>query len=120
MFPAAAAGRGKVAAKVAWLASNPDLFDAYSIGLILLATGVPYMRSGDRMRRLKACLTADVDAEGLQQWRDRLPEVAQKDFALLDAQKGAGWELVCGLVAPRERRTSVEAALRHRFCREKR
>ncbi len=112
-FPAQAVGRGLLPVKLAWLAATPDLFDAYSCGLVLLQSAVPYMRAGDRMRRLKAALTSgdgDLDA-----WRARLPSIAAPDFAFLDEDGGAGWEVLRGLIAPRERRMSVAKALRHRF-----
>jgi hypothetical protein len=115
-FPAQAVGRGVLPVKLAWMAASPDLFDAYSCGLVLLQAAVPYMRGGDRMRRLKAALTSgdgDLDA-----WRARLPDIAAPDFAFLDADKGAGWEVLCGLIAPREKRMSVGKALRHRFFAE--
>ncbi len=112
-FPAAAAGRGALPVKLAWLAANPDLFDAYSCGLVLLQAGVPYCRAGDRMRRLKAFLTSGQGS--LDEWRRRQPSIAEPDFGLLDADDGAGWEVMRGLLAPRESRMSIAKALKHRF-----
>jgi len=116
-FPAQAVGRGVLPAQLGWRLAEPDKFDAFSCGMVLLSAGVPYMRAGDRMRRVKAALAGGELS--LQDWRDRLPGIAQADFGLLDADDGAGWELLCGLLeAEPAQRWGVPRALKHRFAQE--
>jgi hypothetical protein len=116
-FPAQAVGRGVLAATLGWRLAEPDRFDAFSCGMVLLCAGVPYMRAGDRMKRVQAALAGGELS--LQAWRDRLPGVAQPDFGLLDADGGAGWELLCGLLqAEPKERWGLPKALRHRFAQE--
>ena len=116
-FPEQAVGRGVLPALLGWKLAEPDKFDAFSCGMVLLSAGVPYMRAGDRMRRVKAALAGGELT--LQEWRDRLPGIAQADFGLLDADDGAGWELLCGLLeAAPAQRWGVPKALRHRFVQE--
>ena len=109
--PAAAA----LAAPFIWAAGAPHLFDAYSVGIVLLQAAVPQLRP-DRVAR---SITADVAAcGGLTAWR--AARGARYDFSALDARSGAGWDLASLLLAPRSGpfnggRMSAEAALGHRF-----
>ena len=109
--------KGKALVKLAWLRDQPDLFDSFSIGMVLLQTAVPFMRAGDRMRKLKTLMSSEE--YDLTTWRERLPDIAQADFALLDEDDGAGWELLCKLIAPREQRLAAKEALKHRFVKKK-
>lgn len=112
--PAAAAA----AAPLVWAFGAPHLFDAYSAGAVLLQMAVPQLRPAATQRSFSADLAAcdgDLDA-----WRRARGE--RYDFSMLDADGGAGWDLVRRLTARRSGpfgrgRMSVGAALGHRFLR---
>jgi len=89
-----------------------------SAGLVILLTAVPQLGFGpsDRLRQLKARL--EGGSGGLAEWREGLPESVQRDFAILDADGGAGWDLVQRLAAAEPRgRPTCEAARAHRFLK---
>jgi len=96
---------------VLWRMENPDRFDMYSCGVTLLQMAFPALRSDNAIiafnRRLEA-LNWD-----LRRWR--LEEEGKKGFAegfeLLDLDDGAGWELLCSLMAykPTDRLTAAGA-----------
>jgi hypothetical protein len=80
---------------------------------------VPQLRSPVGLRSFNADLAGceyDLDL-----WRRSTPRGRQCNFALLDRNGGAGWELACKLVCPRDDfnrgRLSAAAALRHRYFR---
>jgi len=102
--------------KLSKVAKNkPDLFDAFSCGMTILQVSVPSFRKRGGMTAVRRDLKKfDYDCEA---WRASLPERRQGEFAILDANSGAGWKVVCGLVAPRDNRMSVSKALSSPFCK---
>lgn len=100
---------------VGWAQSKPDLFDAFSCGMVILQASCPSLRKGKAMGGVKRDLS--VYAFDAQAWRDSLPERRQRDFELLDADDGKGWDLVCGMLSQRKKRTSVSSAIGHPFLR---
>ena len=107
---------GLVPVRLAWLKYTPDVFDSWSVGMVLLQCAVPYARQADKLKKLKQVLVAGGDLQG---WRDSLPDVAAADFSLLDANAGAGWDLLCKLMAvPTGKRISATSALNHRFVKK--
>jgi len=108
---------GLLPVKLAWLKYNPDTFDSWSIGMVLLQTAVPYCRQLDKLKRMKSML--ESGKADLQEWRDSLPDVASADFSLLDANNAAGWDLLCKLLTvAKEKRITATAALSHRFVKK--
>ena len=100
---------------MAFAKEKPDLFDAFSCGIIILQVSCPSMRKKGGMNGVRRELkTWAYDCEA---WRASLPERRQSDFAILDANNQAGWKLVCGLVAPKGKRITVSKALGSPFCR---
>jgi len=98
-----------------WNKNKPDLFDAFSVGMVILQVSVPAFRKKNGMKGVRGELkTWAYDCEA---WRASLPERRQSDFSILDENNGAGWKLVCGLVANRSQRISVSKALSSPFCR---
>ena len=99
-----------------WQLNSPDRFDTYAVGLILLQMALPALRPDRGLTALRKAL--EKGEQPLEAWRDafeKRPEQAEA-FELLDADAGAGWELVRRLVRnPPSRRLSAARALRHRF-----
>jgi serine/threonine protein kinase len=97
-----------------WAVARPDLFDAYSCGVILLQLGLPALRRrtavGPDGTFKRDVIDADYD---LRRWRAGCnPTVF--DFAILDCEGALGWDLCCRLIT-RERsgRLGCDAALLH-------
>eukprot|EP00802_Teleaulax_amphioxeia_P009962 Tamp_09987.p1 GENE.Tamp_09987~~Tamp_09987.p1 ORF type:complete len:556 (-),score=45.57 Tamp_09987:430-2034(-) len=102
-----------LAAPFLWQTQCPDLFDSYTAGMTLLQMGVPQLRGLGGTKLVNSQLKSlDNDVEA---WRERFGN--SLDFSLLDRQNGAGWDLVCKLLAPKRKRISASAALAHRFFR---
>ena len=102
-----------VAAPVLWQTQSPDLFDSYTVGMTLLQMGLPGLRGIGGTKNVNSQLKSlGNDAEA---WRAQYGR--SYDFSLLDRQNGAGWDLICKLLAPKTSRMSVSAALGHRFFR---
>ncbi|BBM98878.1 hypothetical protein MPTK1_1g16910 [Marchantia polymorpha subsp. ruderalis] len=107
-----------------WALNTPDRFDLYSAGLIMLQMAFQPLRQDINLstfnRELKRA------GYNLDEWR-RKCRYDEEDFDLLDADGGAGWELVKAMLQPRHdkmhaiwpslgsSRPSAEAALKHRF-----
>jgi len=100
-----------------WFLGRPDLYDAYSCGIILLQLCIPALRrrnttspAGTFQRSLAA---SDYD---LRLWRAELTNSVY-DFSVLDAGGGLAWDLACRLVRPRDAlqrgRSSCAQALLH-------
>ena len=103
-----------------WTVFQPQLFDSYSAGLVLLQLGCPQLRgkrvlepSGSFQRRLQ-----DENYD-LRKVRKDLAGNLGWDFSALDRNGGAGFDLACRLVAARgiTRRGRLDAtqALLHPF-----
>lgn len=102
-------------APFAWLYGRPDLFDAYTIGVLLMQMAVPTLRTTANFRLFNAEL-AQFNYD-LDNWRTtRGPKY---DFSLLDRNQKAGWDLARQLICRRNKfnrgRLTVNGALRHRF-----
>jgi len=103
-----------------WTVFQPQLFDSYSAGLVLLQLGCPQLRgkrvlepSGSFQRRLQ-----DENYD-LRKVRKDLVDNLGWDFSALDRNGGAGFDLACRLIASRgvTRRGRLDAtqALLHPF-----
>jgi serine/threonine protein kinase len=102
-------------APLAWQYGRPDLFDAYSVGVLLVQLAVPQLRSQANIRQFNAQLrTFDQDLDAWRRYNGQ-----RMDFTQLDRQGGAGWDLARRLLAPRDKlnrgRLSCSGALRHRY-----
>ena len=107
--------KGAIPVAIAWARYSPDKFDAFSAGMVLLQVGVPAARATNKLQRVKSLLCA---GRNVQEWRDAQPESVQADFELLDADGGAGWKLVCGLLESEpKKRMGLQAALGSKFAR---
>ena len=106
-------------APLIWAAFLPDLFDAFSAGLVFLQMCVPQLRgrkvmdpNGAFRRKLEE---ANYD---LRKWR-KVVEPQGWDFSALDVGGGLGWDLACRLVCKRNvlqrGRLGCAAALLHPF-----
>ena len=99
-----------------WEAHKPDRFDSWSAGCTMLQLAVIGLRTDAGLERFLADYASvgyDVDAfRG-----EKMGEYGGfADFAALDANGGAGWDLCQRLMeAERDARVSCEAALSHAF-----
>jgi hypothetical protein len=79
--------------------------------------GIPQLRTPAAQRTFNT----DLEKCGydLDLWRRTSPKADKCDFELMDRSKGAGWDLACKLVRPRDRfnrgRLSAAQAMRHRY-----
>eukprot|EP00850_Spirogloea_muscicola_P005024 SM000022S07238 [mRNA] locus=s22:737613:742418:+ [translate_table: standard] len=103
---------------VLWQMNIPDRFDVYSAGLILLQMVFPSLRSDSALiqfnRQFKRC-NYDLAA-----WREACEKRAGADmqhgFELLEADGGAGWDLLQSMMRFKGRqRVSAGLALAHPF-----
>lgn len=109
---------------------NPDRFDLYAAGLILMQMSVPSLRKPEKLWRFRCDLKKN--GHNLEAWRvtSGLPE---STFHILDADGGAGWLLASALLRPQVsrrgrvlshltagrqgERPSASLALSHKFFR---
>ena len=95
-----------------WAAYRPDLFDTYSIGLIMLQCCVPALRRRNAMGPngtfQRSLAVAEYD---FRRWRS-MNSSSIYDLSALDYGGGLAFDLVCGLVRPRNaaRRGRLSAA----------
>lgn len=99
----------------AWIYGRPDLFDSYSVGVLLMQMAVPQLRSSNNIRQFNNDMRQfDYDLETWRQYRG-----SRYDFTQLDRNNEAGWDLAKKLLRPRNNinrgRLSVSQALRHRY-----
>ncbi|GMH32543.1 hypothetical protein BSKO_00377 [Bryopsis sp. KO-2023] len=103
---------------VLWQLEQPDRFDMYSVGIILMQMAFPNLRSDNNLiafnRKLES-LDYDLDA-----WRSEVEKKGSKDikegFQIMDMEQGAGWDFVKKLVCyDPKRRLSASQAVRHRL-----
>jgi len=101
-----------------WQLNLPDRFDMYAAGLVLLQMALPSLRTDNSLVAMRRAW--DKGDHDLEAWRDVYERRGlagnAEGWALLDADDGAGWELVrrlCRIPAPL--RLSAAAAARHRF-----
>ncbi|KAK9125798.1 hypothetical protein Scep_014644 [Stephania cephalantha] len=100
---------------IIWQLNCPDLFDMYSVGIILLQLAIPTMRSSAGLKNFNYEIkTVGYD---LKKWREVTR--SRPDFQVLDLDSGRGWDLACKLVSERgslrRGRLSAAAALRHPY-----
>ena len=105
-----------------WRRHAPQLFDMYSLGIILLQISVPTFRTDAGLRRFaQGFERCEYD---LAKWREQYGrKLRASDTAVLDAEDGAGWELLGDLLRPRDldspgagaQRPEAANALKHRF-----
>jgi hypothetical protein len=101
-----------------WQLNLPDRFDVYAAGLILLQMAMPPLRGDGTFIAFRRAL--DANGHDIDAWRETYERRAHRDapdgWAVLDADSGAGWDLVRKLVrVPAAARLSASAALRHPF-----
>ncbi|KAK9816689.1 hypothetical protein WJX72_003731 [[Myrmecia] bisecta] len=103
---------------ILWRLNNPDRFDMYSTGVMLMQMLFPALRSDNNLiafnRKLES-FDYDLDA-----WRAFQEKRGAKDFlesfAMVDLDDGAAWDLLRQLVVyVPKKRLSARAALRHRW-----
>ena len=109
-----------VLAPLLWTVAQPQLFDSYSIGLILLQICVPQLRGKNVMQPNGAFQLRLRDAGyDLRAWRADVEDALAWDFSALDVNGGIAWDLACRLVTERNLilrgRLDVGAALAHPF-----
>ena len=109
-----------VLAPLLWTIAQPQLFDSYSAGLILLQLGVPQLRGKNVMAPNGAFQRRLEDAGyDLRKWRADVERALAWDFSALDVNGGVAWDLACRLVTKRNvvRRGRLDcgAALAHPF-----
>ena len=109
-----------VLAPLLWTIAQPQLFDSYSAGLILLQLGVPQLRGKNVMAPNGAFQRRLEDAGyDLRKWRADVESALNWDFSALDVNGGIAWDLACRLVTKRNilrrGRLDVGAALAHPF-----
>ena len=109
-----------VLAPLLWTAAQPQLFDSYSVGLILLQLCVPQMRNknvtspgGAFARRMEDC------GYDLRKFRAETESTLGWDYSAMDVNGGFAWDLARALVTKRNAfargRLDVGAALAHPF-----
>ena len=109
-----------VLAPLLWTVAQPQLFDSYSIGLILLQICVPQLRGKNVMQPNGAFQLRLRDAGyDLRAWRADVEDALAWDFSALDVNGGIAWDLACRLVTERNLilrgRLDVGATLAHPF-----
>ena len=95
-----------------WRAHAPDRFDSFSAGCTMMQLAVVGLREEAQL----ATFLEELESAGfeLARWRSGAGASRGLDFAALDANGDAGWDLAAGLLAKeRAERTSCEAALQH-------
>ncbi|GLI68475.1 hypothetical protein VaNZ11_012901 [Volvox africanus] len=115
-----------------WAKHKPDRFDTWSAGMVMLQLAIPATRTDRALRNFNAAYGPKYKYD-LAAWR-KGTHMSSRDCALLDADDGAGWELLQSLLAPRHiqvddnggvsfvndtpfQRISAFEALKHRFIK---
>lgn len=107
---------------VLWQLNLPDRFDMYSMGVTLLQMCIPQLRKDDDLVKFRE----DIKRNGndMNGWRASIPNWRmskpqwREGFEILDADQGAGWNLVRQLMATEgSRRPSAETAQKSAFVR---
>ncbi|WVZ98951.1 hypothetical protein U9M48_044321 [Paspalum notatum var. saurae] len=100
---------------ILWQLNQPDLFDMYSAGIVLMQMAIPSLRTQSGLKNFNAELrSAGYD---LNRWRQSARR--KPDLQILDLDSGRGWDLATKLVSERGAngggRLSAAAALRHPY-----
>eukprot|EP00242_Pyramimonas_sp_CCMP2087_P000419 CAMPEP_0198227146 /NCGR_PEP_ID=MMETSP1445-20131203/108085_1 /TAXON_ID=36898 /ORGANISM="Pyramimonas sp., Strain CCMP2087" /LENGTH=529 /DNA_ID=CAMNT_0043907123 /DNA_START=85 /DNA_END=1671 /DNA_ORIENTATION=- len=93
-----------------WIKHNPDRFDMFAVGLIMLQLCVPGLRSDVQLQRFNRELRKfNYD---LMRWR-RSRRFNSRETILLDEANGAGWELAQQLLSEVPKKRPAAAAVRY-------
>ncbi|KAF8719458.1 hypothetical protein HU200_024178 [Digitaria exilis] len=101
---------------ILWQLNNPDLFDMYSAGIVLMQMAIPTLRTQTGLKNFNAELrSAGYD---LNRWRQSTRR--RPDLQILELDSGRGWDLATKLISQRDAnggggRLSAAAALRHPY-----
>ncbi|RLN00351.1 serine/threonine-protein kinase STN8, chloroplastic [Panicum miliaceum] len=100
---------------ILWQLNNPDLFDMYSAGIVLMQMAIPTLRTQSGLKNFNSELrSAGYD---LNKWRQSTRR--RPDLQILDLDSGRGWDLATKLISQRGAngggRLSAAAALRHPY-----
>lgn len=88
-----------VMSPIVWSQHRPECFDAYSAGVVLLQLSLPFLRSSSSIKNWKQTMIRLK--HDIKEWREKA-KLSSRQTALLDANDGAGWDLVEALLQPRE------------------
>lgn len=94
---------------IVWSKYRPECFDSYSAGVVMLQLSLPFLRQGSSLKNWKQTmirLNHDVKA-----WRDKAA-LSSRQTQILDANGGAGWDLVEGLLRPRDIESDGQGGVR--------
>ena len=109
-------------ARSLWKQHRPELFDAFSVGVVLMQLACPRLRTDASLQRWREEL---ADCEGdLWLWRER--KASPSDEPILSMRNDTGWDLAAGLLRPQRKaqgsgkgatpgRMSPPEALKHPF-----
>jgi hypothetical protein len=83
---------------VLWRLNQPDRFDMYSVGIVMLQLVFPSLRNDNGLVAFNAKLE-EVQYD-LREWRRNLDSRSltrdfQEGLKILDAEDGAGWQVAC-------------------------
>ena len=88
-----------VMSPIVWSQHRPECFDAYSAGVVLLQLSLPFLRSSSSIKNWKQTMIRLK--HDIKEWREKA-KLSSRQTVLLDANDGAGWDLVEALLQPRE------------------
>ena len=109
-------------ARSLWKMHRPELFDAFSVGVVLMQLACPRLRTDASLQRWREELSS-CDGD-LWLWRER--KASPSDEPILSMRNDAGWDLAAGLLRPQRKaqgtgkgaipgRLSPPEALKHPF-----
>lgn len=81
---------------VLWRLNQPDRFDCYSVGIIMMQLAFPPLRTDSTLVAFNVRLSElDYDLDAWKEWVNR-KSASQfaEGFQVLDADGGKGWQLV--------------------------
>ena len=88
-----------VMSPIVWSQHRPECFDSYSAGVVMLQLSLPFLRSASALRNWKQTMIRLK--HDIKEWRER-SRLSSRQTVLLDANDGAGWDLIEGLLRPRD------------------
>lgn len=99
-----------------WDSYEPEKFDLFSVGIIMLQLTITELRRPDALLQFRTEL--DRFGGDLQKWRESNTADWMRDgsCSILDSDNGAGWNLASKLLHPsRKHRVSASDAAQHHF-----
>ncbi|KAK6943281.1 Protein kinase domain [Dillenia turbinata] len=100
---------------ILWQLNSPDLFDMYSVGIVLMQMAIPSLRSASGLKSFNSEIK--LFGYDLNRWRESTR--SRPDLSILDLGSGWGWDLATKLISERgflrRGRLSAAAALRHPY-----